>query len=285
MKNKILIIGGDSRQLYMADYLESKGFEVLIFGLPEKNRECVGNLADAVRNSDIIIFPLPVSKDNKTIFSITSHSITSENAIKFINENHIVFGGMIDKSTYQKLLKKTSNIYDYFKDEEVTLRNTVPTVQGILKIIIDNIEYTVCGSKVAVFGYGRTGRLTAETLKALGADVTVCARKKADIISARVRGMNGCYINDFHSQANKIDIIINTVPSVIIDRCILENLDKKCLIIDVASAPFGTDFAAASELGINAMQCPSLPGKVAPKTAGEIIANAIINTLKEENRE
>ena len=111
MKNKILIIGGDSRQLYMADYLESNGFEVLIYGLPEKNRECVGNLADAVRNSDIIIFPLPVSKDSKNIFSITSHGITSENAIKYINKNHIVFGGMIDKSTYQKLLKKTSNIW------------------------------------------------------------------------------------------------------------------------------------------------------------------------------
>lgn len=285
MKNKILIIGGDSRQLYMAEYLETKGFEVMIYALPEKNRECEKNLAEAIKSSDVIIFPLPVSKDGKNIFSITPHVTSVENAVKYINENHYIFGGMIDKSTYQKILKKTNNVNDFFKDEEVTLRNTVPTVQGILKIIIDNIEYTVCGCKIAVFGYGRTGRLTAETLKALGADVTVCARKKADIISARVRGMKGCYITDFHNQANETDIIVNTVPSVIIDRNILENLKKSCLIIDVASAPYGTDFAAASELGINAMQCPSLPGKIAPKTAGEIIANAIINTLKEENRE
>ncbi len=285
MKNKILIIGGDSRQLYMADYLESKGFELMIYALPEKNRECVQNLGDAVKSSDVIIFPLPVSKDGKNIFSITSHGISVESAVKYINGNHIVFGGMIDKSTHQKLQKKTENINDYFRDEEVTLRNTVPTVQGILKIIIDNVEYTICGCRIAVFGYGRTGQLTAETLKALGAKVTVCARKKADIVSARVRGMRGCYITDFHNQANEIDIIINTVPSVIIDRSILEHLNKNCLIIDVASAPYGTDFAAASELGINAMQCPSLPGKIAPKTAGEIIANAIINTLKEENRE
>lgn len=285
MKNKILIIGGDSRQLYMADYLESNGCEVMIYALPEKNRECVHNLGEAVKSSDVIIFPLPVSKDGKNIFAITPHGITVENAIRYINENHIVFGGMIDKSTNQKLLKKTDKINDYFRDEEVTLRNTIPTVQGILKIIIDNIEYTVCGCRIAVFGYGRTGKLTAETLKALGAKVTVCARKKADIVSARVRGMRGCYISDFHNQANEIDIIVNTIPSVIINRSILENLNRNCLIIDVASAPYGTDFAVASELGINAMQCPSLPGKIAPKTAGEIIANAIINTLKEENRE
>ena len=66
-----------------------------------------------------------------------------------------------------------------------------------------------------------------------------------------------------------------------IDRKILENVKSDCLVIDVASAPFGTDFATAYELGINAIQCPSLPGKVAPKTAGRIIADGIINMMKE----
>ena len=75
--------------------------------------------------------------------------------------------------------------------------------------------------------------------------------------------------------ASETNIIINTVPSVIIDRKILEKLNKNCIIIDVASAPYGTDFAVASEFGINAIQCPSLPGKVAPKTAGEIIADLL----------
>ena len=70
---------------------------------------------------------------------------------------------------------------------------------------------------------------------------------------------------------------------MVIDRKILENLNKNCLIIDVASAPYGTDFATAHEFGINAIQCPSLPGKVVPKTAGIIIGEAIIDILKEEN--
>ena len=55
------------------------------------------------------------------------------------------------------------------------------------------------------------------------------------------------------------------------------------MIIDIASSPYGTDFAAANNLGIKAMQCPSLPGKVAPKTAGKIIADGILNIIKEEN--
>ena len=72
------------------------------------------------------------------------------------------------------------------------------------------------------------------------------------------------------------------MPSVIIKREILEKIRTETLIIDVASAPYGTDFAVASELGVNAMLCSSLPGKVAPKTAGEIIADGVLNILKEE---
>ena len=66
-----------------------------------------------------------------------------------------------------------------------------------------------------------------------------------------------------------------------INNKILESVREDCLIIDVASSPFGTDFARAYELGLNAIQCSSLPGKVAPKTAGKIIADGILNIIKE----
>lgn len=283
MKNNILIIGGDSRQIYMADYLESKNYNISVYSIPEKNRNCVKNLKDAIKNTDIIVLPLPISKDGKYLFSIVPMKESIDDIVSCLNENHIVFGGMINKGIESKINKKTNKVFDYFKREEVTIRNTVPTVQGILKAMIDNIEYTVHSSKCAVFGYGRVAKVTADVLHSLGADVTVCARKLGDISSAEIKGMKGCLINDFNMISNKFDIIINTVPSVIIDRKILENVRDDCLIIDVASAPYGTDFAVAYELGLNAMQCPSLPGKVAPKTAGEIIADAIINIIKEEN--
>lgn len=285
MKKRILIIGGDSRQLYMADYLETKGYEILTYALPEKNRECVTDLKNAIKSSNVILFPLPMSKDNKHIYGIAPETTEAEKVFHYINQEHTVFGGMISKTNESKLKKKTSKVYDYFISEEVTVRNTLPTVQGIIKTIIDNVDYTISGSNIAVFGYGRTGKLTAETLKSLGAKVTVCARKQIDVTSADIREMRGCLIDDFINFASETNIIINTIPSVIIDRKILEKLNKNCIIIDVASAPYGTDFAVASELGINAIQCPSLPGKVAPKTAGEIIADEVIRRLKEDDYE
>lgn len=285
MNNNILILGGDSRQNYMADYLEEHGFSVEIYGLPENGRKSVTDIKHAIKNAEILILPLPLSKDGKHLFSCTDCKIRTDDFISQVSKKHIVFGGMINKSIEMKLLHRAGRVIDYFLLEEVTLRNTVPTAQGIIKTIIDNIEYTIDSSKCAIFGYGRVAKTTAKALSALGADVTVCARKKGDIASAEVNGLKGCIISDFGLIAGKFDYIINTVPSSVITREILLKIKKDCFIIDVASAPYGTDFAAAFELGISAVQCPSLPGKVAPKTAGKIIADAIIDALKEENHE
>ena len=188
---------------------------------------------------------------------------------------------MISNTLTAKFEKKKCKVYDYFKRDDVTVMNSVPTVQGIIKTMIDNIEYTINSSNCAIFGYGRIGSLTADVLSAIGAKVTVCARKLSDIARASSKGCNACFIKDFSLIAEKFDIIVNTVPSVILNREILSHIRKDCLIIDVASAPYGTDFAVASELGLNAILCPSLPGKVAPKTAGEIIANGVLNIIKE----
>ncbi len=277
----ILIIGGDSRQLYMSDFLEHEGFNTTIYGLSEIRKKCTDNLKKSAEASDIIILPLPVTKDNKYINSTipVKESIDEISSMIF---NKIIFGGMINKGTESKFKKNNNTIYDYFKREDITMLNAIPTAQGILKTMIDNIEYTIHSSECAVFGFGRIARITAQVLKAIGADVTVCVRKSGDIAAAKAFGFDGCYIKDFSNEAQKYDILINTVPALIIDRDILLRVKPDSLIIDVASAPFGVNFACAYELGLKVIQSSSLPGKVAPKTAGEIIGRGIINALKED---
>lgn len=281
-KQKFLIIGGDNRQLYMADYFEKLGHKVEIYGLPENNRFCCRNIYDEIKNTENIILPLPFSKDGKHLFSIMQIKETVDELISISDKNNRIFAGMVTDTMKAKLEKKGSKVYDYFKREEVTVMNAVPTVQGILKAIIDNIDYTINSSTIAVFGYGRIGSLTADILSSIGAEVTVCVRKYSDLAKASSKGIDSLFIRDFSSVASKYDIIINTVPATVIGREILNKVSKSCLIIDVASAPYGTDFAVASELGINAILYSSLPGKVAPKTAGEIIAKGVLNIIKEE---
>lgn len=76
-------------------------------------------------------------------------------------------------------------------------------------------------------------------------------------------------------------MIFNTVPALVLDETVLKGLPQETLVIDLASRPGGTDFEAAKRLRTRVVWALSLPGKVAPMTAGEIIADTICNILEE----
>jgi dipicolinate synthase subunit A len=71
---------------------------------------------------------------------------------------------------------------------------------------------------------------------------------------------------------------------MIIDEKVLTTLDKT-LIIDIASLPGGVDFEAAKQLNVKTIHALSLPGKVAPDTAGDIILKTVLNMLNERGEE
>jgi dipicolinate synthase subunit A len=172
-------------------------------------------------------------------------------------------------------------VFDYFEREELAVNNAVPTAQGVIKIAMENMKITLHGARCAVTGYGRTAKVLADMLAALGARVTVAARKCSDLAWARTGGLDAVNISELMKTAPELDLLVNTVPSLVLDCKTLSALRRDCLVIDIASAPYGTDFACARELGLNVIVPGSLPGKTAPKTAGEIIADAILNIIKE----
>ena len=225
--NSFIIIGGDSRQIYMAEYLEAMGYDVSLYGLPEINKKCIADIKFEIESKDAVVMPLPVTKDGKYIFSIVPIKETVDEIISYVKPEQAVFAGMINKGLELKIKKKKASIYDYFRREDVTVMNTVPTVQGIIKAVIDNIDYTVFSSRCAIFGYGRVAKITADTFYSLGADITICARKKGDLATAETKGYESCEITEFYKTAHNFDIIINTVPSLVVDKKILENKLKQ----------------------------------------------------------
>ena len=70
-------------------------------------------------------------------------------------------------------------------------------------------------------------------------------------------------------------------PSVLVTAAVLAALPKGCLIVDLASKPGGTDFAAARRLGHTALHALSLPTVWAPETAGEALARTVQAILQE----
>ena len=125
-----------------------------------------------------------------------------------------------------------------------------------------------------VLGFGRTGFTMARTLQGLGAKVMVGVRRAGAFCKGVGDGFSAfLYESIYSSKWGNIDLLFNTIPTMIVTAQIIANMPHRALIIDLASKPGGTDFRFAEKRGIKAMLAPGLPGIVAPKTAGRIIAN------------
>lgn len=274
----------------MAQNFAEKGYSIKLFGFDDIDEKISveqshTSLCEAIKNSDAVILPLPVTRSGVTLNAPHSKNpIMIKELSEYLDRGQKVFAGMISGELKSTFYEKGIKVYDYFEREELIVRNAIPTAQGVIKIIIENMPITIHGSTIAVIGFGRTAKVLVKMLKGLGANITVAARKCDALVWADIEGCEGVYINELSEKAKKFDILINTVPTLVVDEAILSKLKKDCLIIEIASAPWGIDFSAAQELGLSVVRPGSLPGKVAPKTAGKIVCDAIINIIKEVDK-
>ena len=78
---------------------------------------------------------------------------------------------------------------------------------------------------------------------------------------------------------------MSTVPAPVLGKERLVLVDKNAVLIDLASMPGSIDFDEAESLGIRAERALGLPGKFAPKTAGEIVKETVLNILSEREED
>ena len=159
--------------------------------------------------------------------------------------------------------------------------NTLPTAEGAIQIALEELPITLQGCRTLVLGYGRLGRALAPRLTALGAKVSVAARKWSDLAWIEAAGCTAEHSGELRGWLCAFDLIINTVPTRLLGEEALAELKPGCLVIDLASKPGGVDWEAARRLGVRTVWALSLPGKVAPVTAGKSIRSTIYNILNE----
>lgn len=279
MKNKILVAGGDLRQVFLALSL-SREYDTYIYGIEDDTYTEKLRKDDGKTFYDAVILPIPVTNNGETLFTpFSEKKITLSEISEKVRKGGIVFGGRF--GTSEKIFsEKGIETIDYLLREELSVMNAVATAEGALGIAMEESPETIFGNKILITGFGRIAKTLSKILVSMGADVTVCARKKSDIAWAEIFGCKG---RDFSLLNEKSDfkIIFNTVPTEIFTKEKLSLLNPSALIIDLASKPGGVDFESASMMGIKTIWALSLPGKVAPVTSGEIIARTIKNILTE----
>ena len=282
MKRNISVVGGDLRQLTVyEDFLKDK-HTVNIFGFDKSDRGFKEQELDKISESQIVILPMPVSTDRQNINAVfSSKPIKISDILEFLSPAQLVFGGGFDMNFKSELKKRGIAYFDYLAREELAIKNAVPTVEGAISIAINETPITIDKSRCLVLGYGRIGKILADRLRSLGADVTVCARKYKDLAYANSFSYKATNFSNLKNILPYQDIVFNTVPSLILDYDALKVLGDDTLIIDLASRPGGVDFDAAKRLGTKVIWALSLPGKTAPVTSGKIIKDTIVNILNE----
>lgn len=281
------IIGGDKRQLFLAKSIYDSGYSVMLGGfdkLQSFGSLVLGDIKAVAAKCDVLIFPVPSVRTDGSINAPFSNEciVLDDELVKIMIEKPI-FIAMEDKFLKAYPQFEKAEIFDYAAKDEFAILNALPTAEGAVEVAMKQFEGTIAGSRCLITGYGRIGKVLAEMLKNLKAEVTVSARNPSDMAFAQAFGYDEINTNKM-SEVRNFDLVFNTVPSMIFDRELLSNTDKNTIIIDLASLPGGVDFEAAHILGIDAVRALALPGKCAPKTAGEIIKKTVFNTIEEVYR-
>ena len=275
MQGKFAVIGGDRRLAALAQALTEDGFAVSTYAV---EGFAGGDLKTALRGASVAALPLPSFDAAGDLIAQSGARVRAADIAALLAPGMRVFGGKLGAEA-AVLAGSGAAVIDYLDLEQLTAANAVPTAEGAIQIAMERLSVTIQGCCALVIGWGRIGKILARKLALLGADVTVSARREADAAMIAALGMQDEITGRFCRGLSQYDLIVNTVPARVLGRELLASARPDCLIIDLASKPGGVDFDAAAQLGRETVQALSLPGRVAPVSAGRLLRDAILGYL------
>lgn len=158
------------------------------------------------------------------------------------------------------------NVIDLLQQPHYLAQNAAITAECALRVAFPKMDYIVSAAPCLVIGWGRIGKCLAKLLQAMGAQVTIAARKESDRAMAHALGYEAVDFSSLPDSLSRYRLIFNTVPHLILSREQLSSC-KDALKIDLASTPGpeGEDIIIAK----------GLPGIYAPESSGKLIADTI----------
>lgn len=283
----IAVIGGDEREKVLVNQLVNMGAMINVVGLPiEETNEIkvYSEIVDAVKDIQGIILPMPGTDQQGIIRAVFAKQplVLNEDIFKELPRGIPILVGAAKPYLKELASRYQSKLIEIADRDDIAILNSIPSAEGAIQTAMEETDITIHGSHSIVLGYGRCGVSLARMLAGIGAKTYVAARKPKDIARIYEQGYTPVTYNELKEYISSMDIIFNTVPQLVLTRSLLRLIKPGTVIIDIASPPGGVDFAAAREFGVKAILAPGLPGKVAPKTAGLILAKALPDILLRE---
>lgn len=284
MERTIGIFGGDDRHCYLANNLIRCGHKVWVWELGDERGACpilsefdkiktVKEFSELARNCQILAGPMPFLK------YLAKKEKAGENFSDTLCANlragQDFFAGGIPDKLVGALKERGVRVTDYLKEDDFLKKNAQLTAQGCVAEVLGTWKKGIKQTKILVAGFGFCGREIAQIMRGVGADVTVCVRRMQSAWEAYEEEFAIAYYERLCELLPQMEIVINTVPSMVFPEDRLRCARKGTLFVEIASAPGGFSPEAAKNLGINVILCPGLPGKYAPIGAAQAMADCI----------
>lgn len=285
---QLAVLGGDRREVELVRALSEGGARLRVVGLPAGDLPQVEQLSDpvaAVTGARAVIAPMsgadaqgflptPLARDVKIRLDDRLFAAIGGRAPLFI--------GVLNPMQAPIAAAHGVRVVELTAVDEIAIANSIPTAEGAVQLAMEKLPITIHGANALVLGFGRCGITLARLLAAMGARVGVVARRAADRARAVEMGLKPWTWTQLAEAASRQHVIFNTVPTVTLTDAVLAQTRPDVLIVDIASPPGGTNFEAAKRLGRRALLAVGLPGKVAPVTAGRILAEHVPALIRAE---
>lgn len=187
-----------------------------------------------------------------------------ESLLERLPEDVTVIGGKLESGAFEGVTK-----LDLLSDERYTAKNAEITARCAVRLALPYLGITLLHCPVLILGWGRIGKCLATLLQAIGADVTVFARKARDRAIIEALGMRAPAT--LTAELPRFRLVYNTIPAAILpeDARFADN----CIKIELAST--------AGLFG-NVIDGRALPARFAPESSGALIAETVKKMLEEE---
>ena len=185
---RFAVVGSDARQAAAGRALARAGYTVGgVQQLPQ---------------ADYILLPLPLEQADLPLAQL----------LGMAKPGALALGGKVTDSARTIARAAGVELVDYFARPELTVYNAIPTAEGCIGILLERRSRTLWGAAVLVLGFGPVGRALAVRLAALGARVTVAARRPVQRAMAEELGLRAVPLTELAAAAAAFDTVVNTIP-------------------------------------------------------------------------
>lgn len=200
----------------------------------------------------------------------------SENDISNIKIGIKILCGDCPEELKEKLKLKNVEVYCYFENESFAIYNALLTAEGVLPVIYEHTQKSIFESKFLILGLGRIGKALVNLFEKLNVKYDIGSLSIKDENATTFFNCKNLSKGQFISQLCNYDVIINTIPKMIINKEFADTIKKDAVFIETASVDA---LQQTQDVQFKYVKAAKLPQKYTLISASKLMENKLLEVL------